>query len=205
MGRVLDAWESQKILSRVLPYPPSVCTDDVEEAVAFAEEHYPVVLKAVSKDIVHKTDVGGVYTNVRTEDEVEHIFYRILRKFPSARVLVQAQVDGVELFLGAKRDNQFGPVVLFGVGGVHVEVYNDVAVRAAPFDVSEAVEMMNDIKGAKILRGYRGRGINREALARLLSSFSEFFFAHSEFTEIDVNPLIAGRMIYAVDARISTL
>ncbi len=201
--RVLDAWSAQSALRDVVPFVPSILTRDVEEALSFARDYgYPVVLKAVSDQIVHKTDAGAVVLNVSDDDALLHHFYSLQRTF-NAPILVQKQVSGVELFLGGKQDPQFGPVVLFGLGGIFVEVYKDVSARVAPFSPEEARTMFLDLRGKEILEGARGVRVNLDALASIVSRFSEFLAQHPEYLEVDLNPIFATRDgIYAVDARI---
>lgn len=198
---VLDPCEAMEFVRGVLPVPDYVCTSNVDDAVAFLRDHGRVVLKAASPRIVHKWERGAVVLNITTEEELEHHFYRLLSRF-GGKVMVQEQVSGVELFLGAKRDPQFGPVILFGLGGIFVEIYGDVSVRAAPVDAGEALEMLHEIRGRKVLEGFRGYRVDREALAHLISRFSRFVYERAP-DEMDVNPLIArGDRFWAVDVRV---
>ncbi len=201
-SKVLDPWRSQKILSNVVPFPPTLVTPDVDRALSFARQHYPVVLKAVSDEVIHKSDAGAVVLNVSDDDSFLHHFYQLQKRF-GATIMVQKQLKGVELFVGGKRDPQFGPVILFGLGGIFVEVYKDVVARVAPITEEDAYEMMDSLKGAPILRGARGVRVDRESLAKILVAFSKFLVTHPEIEEVDVNPIIAtSDGIYAVDARI---
>ncbi len=199
----MDAWSAQKVLESTVPFVPSVLTRDVDRAIAFAEQYgYPVVLKAVSSNIVHKTDAGAVVLGISNQNDLLHHFYRLQRQF-DAPILVQKQVSGVELFVGGKQDPQFGPVVLFGLGGIFVEVYRDVTARVAPFDAAEAKDMFRDLRGYKILQGARGVRVDIDALAEIVSRFSKFLAEHPEFREVDLNPIFASQQgIFAVDARI---
>ncbi len=190
------------MLSEAVPFPPSYVTADVDLAVRFAREHYPVVLKAVSESVVHKSDAGAVVLNVSSDDQLMQAFYRLQNRF-GPQVLIQKQLKGVELFVGGKQDPQFGPVILFGLGGIFVEVYKDVVARAAPITPEDAFEMMDSLRGAPILRGARGVRVNRDAVADLLVSFSRFLSNHPEIQEADLNPIIATPDgAYAVDARV---
>ncbi len=198
---VLDPCEAMEFVKGVLPLPDYICTRDVDDALAFLRRHGRIVLKAVSPKIVHKWERGAVVLDVTTEEELEHHFYRLLSTF-GGKVMVQEQVSGAELFLGAKKDPQFGPVVLFGLGGIFVELYEDVSIRAAPVDTEEALEMVNEIKGRRLLEGFRGHRVNKEALARLIAKFSRFVYENVP-EEMDVNPLIArGDQFWAVDVRV---
>ncbi|MDN5358820.1 MAG: acetate---CoA ligase (ADP-forming) subunit beta [Candidatus Diapherotrites archaeon] len=190
------------MLERFVPFAPTYVTSDVDAALRFARANYPVVLKAVSGEIVHKSDAGAVVLNVRNDDELLHHFYQLQSRF-GPTVMVQKQLKGVELFVGGKRDPQFGPVVLFGLGGIFVEVYRDVVARAAPITEEDAFEMMDELRGAPILRGARGVRVDRDALARVLVQFSRFMAESENVEEVDLNPVIAtADGVFAVDARV---
>lgn len=193
---------------------PEGVAGDVDEAVALAEDlGYPVVLKVASPDILHKSDIGGVLLGVADADAVRSGFASVLenarRHAPRARidgVLVARQLDGgVECFMGVQRDVQFGPVAAFGLGGIFVEVLEDVVFRRCPFGVDEARDMILSIKGAPLLCGARGRPeVDVEALAGLLSALSHFAYQAGErLGSIDLNPVLAmpkGQGAFAVDA-----
>ena len=143
-----------------------VLASSAEAAVEAAERlGYPVALKVDSPDIPHKTEAGAVRLDVRSAQEVRRAYTEImasaLAHAPDATlsgVLVQEMVaDGVEVIIGVSYDAQLGPVLLFGTGGVMVEVYDDVAVRRCPLTLSESLAMISDVKGARLLRGFRGR------------------------------------------------
>jgi acetyltransferase len=186
----------------------------VEAAVEAAEElGFPVALKVDSPDILHKTEAGAVRLNVRDAAQVRAGYAEILASAeayaPQARVVgvsVQEMVgDGVEVIVGVSRDPQLGPVLLFGSGGVMVEVYNDVALRRCPITRAEARAMIAEVKGARLLRGFRGRpaadvGALEDTLVRM-----SYLAVHMEghLAELDINPLMvlpAGRGVKAVDA-----
>lgn len=187
---------------------------DAGAAVAFAGRiGYPVVLKIASPDILHKSDIGGVLLDIRDADGVRAGFDLLLRRAaeraPLARldgVLVARQLEGgVECFMGIQRDPLFGPVALFGLGGIFVEVLRDVVFRRCPFDAEEAETMIRGIKGAPLLLGARGRpAADVAALARLLSNLSRFAWAAGpRLRSVDLNPVIAlpeGQGAWAVDA-----
>jgi len=200
--QVLDPCDSLRYIDGVLPMPDFICTRDINDAEKFLETHGRVVLKAVAPGVIHKSDKGAVVLNITDNETLAREFHRLLGFGGS--VLVQEQVSGVELFLGAKNDPQFGPVVLFGVGGIFVELYEDVSVRAAPVPREEALEMIDELKGKKILSGFRGRYVDKQALADLISKFSRFVYEKRP-REMDINPLIAkGDSFWAVDVRVIT-
>jgi len=184
-----------------------------EEAVQVAQElGLPVVLKVVSPQITHKSDVGGVKLNLGSPEEVSTAFDEIMasakRAEPKATiegVSVQRMArPGVEVIMGVTKDPQFGPVLMFGLGGVLVEVLKDVAFRVVPLTPRDARQMVRDIKGFPILEGYRGQEpADLEALERILLQLSAFAEEHPEVEEMDLNPIFAYEDdAVAVDARI---
>jgi len=186
-----------------------------EGAVSSAQNiGYPVVLKISSPDILHKTDAGGVKVGLADNEAVRQAYQEIMNainlKYPTAKidgVLVQEMVEGgIETILGVANRPPFGPVVAFGLGGVFVEVLEDVTLRLAPIDENGAAEMLDEIKGSKMLDGYRGQaGADRAALAQTIARLSELAIKfHAEIEELDINPLvIKGDRILALDALIT--
>ena len=172
-----------------------------DEAVALAKEFgYPVALKIVSPQITHKSDVGGVQLNLATAEEVTSAFDAIVasakRATPDAPiegVSVQRMAEpGIEVIVGMTMDAQFGPVLMFGLGGVLVEVLKDVAFRVVPITARDARQMVRDIQGFPILQGYRGQEpADLEALEALLLKLSAFIEGHAEVAELDLNPVFA--------------
>lgn len=183
------------------------------EAMKFAASiGFPIVLKIVSPDIVHKSDVGGVIVGVKNIDEVHSTYNRILdnvkRRSPKARiagVLIQEMAPtGIEVIVGATKDPQFGPAVMFGLGGIFVEVLKDVTFRIAPIKEDEAVEMISEVKAYPLLIGYRNTPpADLKAITQILLNTSKLVIDHPEIKELDLNPI----MVYekgakTVDARI---
>ena len=155
---VLDLMQSMALAKKHgIPFAPSVAVKkESEVGKACRKMRFPVVLKLVSGKISHKTEARGVVLNVKDEATALREFRR-LRKLPGFRgVLVQPMVKGIELIVGGKWDAQFGPTVLFGLGGVFVEVYQDTALRICPLTKADAEEMIDEIKASKLLKGYRG-------------------------------------------------
>jgi len=184
-----------------------------EEAVSLSQDiGYPVVLKVSSPDITHKSDAGGVKVNLRDKTEVEKAYDEIMTsargKYPDARiegVSVQAMAKpGIEIIMGMTRDPQFGPVLMFGLGGVFVEVLKDVTFRIVPLEKRDASEMIREIKGFKLLEGYRGQDhADIASLEEMLLKLSAFVDGKEQIKEIDMNPVFAykdGALV--VDARI---
>jgi len=183
------------------------------EAVKFAEEiGYPVVLKIVSPDIIHKSDVGGVIVSLKTEKDVRNGYKQILRNVKKHKadakivgVLVQEMAPpSTEVIVGAIKDPQFGPALMFGLGGIFVEVLKDVTFRVAPITVDEAREMITEVKAYPLLKGYRNLPpADIEAIVKILLNTSRLVMEHQEIKELDLNPI----MVYekgakTVDARI---
>lgn len=173
---------------------------------------FPLVAKLESPDLPHKTEAGAVRVGLRSLDELKTAVRAMretaLRYKPDARiegVLVQEMASGLEVIVGATRDEFFGPTVVFGLGGIFTEVLRDVTHRFAPFDAATAREMILEIKSAQLLRGYRGKpALDVEALADALSRLSLLAVDHADaIAEIDINPLFvrpAGQGVVAADA-----
>jgi len=183
-----------------------------EAAKLAARCGFPAVCKVLSPDAVHKSEVGGVALDLKSEAEVREAFERIRRnlgeKLPGARfdgVSVQEQAaPGVELIAGIGRDDRFGPFVIVGLGGIFVEVLNDVALRLAPVAMREAREMIEGLRGAALLRGARGRdAVDVDALAALIVKLGDLAIENPALRELDLNPVVAYRKgVKALDARV---
>ena len=215
-GRVLlNEWESKHLLS--LYGIPTVETrpaaSEDEAAKIAAELGFPVVLKVLSETIKHKTDVGGVKLNLRDEASVRSAYRAIqssiaekagLREFSGVTVQPMVRFDGYDLILGSSVDPQFGPVILFGSGGLLVDVYGDHALALPPLNTTLAQRLMEQTRVFAALKGVRGRKpVNLAALENLLVRFSQFVLDQKWIAEIDINPLLVSpdRLI-ALDARI---
>ena len=183
------------------------------EAVEFAEEiGYPVVLKIVSPDIVHKSDVGGVVISLKHAKAVQNAYKQIMDNVkehkPSAKIigiLVQEMApSSTEVIVGATKDPQFGPAIMFGLGGIFVEVLKDVTFRIAPITEDEAREMITEVRAYPLLKGYRNMPpADIDAIVKILLNTSRLVTEHEEIKELDLNPI----MVYekgakTVDARI---
>ena len=186
---------------------------DADEAAAIAAElGYPVALKIVSDAITHKSDVGGVELGLADEGELreaaERIYANAAAAAPGAELsglAVQSMAEpGAEVILGITTDQQFGPVLMFGLGGVFVEALKDVAFRVVPLEQRDAAEMIREIQGFPVLEGFRGSPQrDLAALEQMLMQLSSFAQAHPEVQELDLNPVFAHeRGAVAVDARI---
>lgn len=184
-----------------------------EEAIAVSRKlGFPVVLKIASSDVIHKSDAGGVKLGLKTEDEVgkayDDITGAVKKAFPTAKidgVSVQKMArPGVEIIIGMSQDAQFGPVLMFGLGGILVEVLKDVSLRVVPLTKHDAKEMIREIKGLLLLEGYRGsEPVDIENLENMLLKVSDFVEKNPEIKELDMNPIFAYKDgAVAVDARI---
>jgi acetyl-CoA synthetase (ADP-forming) len=183
------------------------------EASRFAKElGFPVVLKIVSPDIIHKSDVGGVAIGLKDAEAVKNAFEQIMKnvkkhdaKARIVGVLVQEMAPpSTEVIVGAIKDPQFGPALMFGLGGIFVEVLKDVTFRIAPITVDEARDMISEVKAYPLLKGYRNTPpADVGAIVKILLSTSKLIMEHQEIKELDLNPI----MVYekgakTVDARI---
>jgi len=184
-----------------------------DEAIAAARKlGFPAVLKIVSPDILHKSDIGGVKLNLNSEDEVGRAYDEIMaaakKHAPKAKVegvSVQPMArPAIEVIIGMNKDQQFGPVLMFGLGGILVEVLKDVSFRIVPLAKRDAREMIREIKAYPVLEGYRGQEpADVETLENLLLKVSDFVEKHPDIKEMDLNPIFAYRDgATAVDARI---
>jgi acyl-CoA synthetase (NDP forming) len=204
LAPLLDAYGIPRLAARV--------AESAADAAAVAEEiGFPVALKIVSPDITHKTEVGGVVLGLRDAGAVREAALAMLRRLAIERpeavirgLLVEAMASaGTELLLGGVRDDQFGPLVMVGLGGIYVEVFADTAARLAPVSSGEARVMLDELRMAPLLRGTRGEPpADREALAAIVGRFSQLMVDLPEIGEIEINPLTVGADgAVAVDAR----
>ena len=212
--KILTEVESKDILEEAgIPTARARLATTADEAVAAAKEvGFPVALKIVSPDITHKSDVGGVKLNLSTPEEVKAAFDEIIAAAKKAQpdaaidgVSVQKMArPGIEVIMGMSQDAQFGPVLMFGLGGILVEVLKDVSFRLVPITPRDARQMVQEIKGRPLLEGYRGQEpADVEALEKLLLRLSDFIEKHPEIAELDLNPVFAYKDgAVAVDARI---
>ncbi len=174
-----------------------------EDAVKAAEKlGLPVVMKVVGP--VHKSDVGGVALNIKTIESVKKEFNRLIEIKDTTSVLIQPMLSGREIFAGAKYEENFGHMILCGIGGIFIEVLKDVSMGLAPIDHDEAINMINELKSYAIIEGVRGQeGINKTLFAETLVNLSALIEAAPEIYEMDLNPLMGNmNQVIAVDARI---
>ncbi len=181
----------------------ATCADD---AVQYAQEiGYPVVAKIVSPRVVHKSEQKGVVVGISSDTHLKKVFKRFSKVEGFAGMLVEEILAGVELIVGFHTDYQFGPVILLGMGGTGVEVFQDVSIRMAPLKESDIESMIKGLKGYQFLEGYRGsEPVNFQELTRMLMTFSELVMALGEVVaSIDLNPVIcSSKSCIVADARI---
>jgi acetate---CoA ligase (ADP-forming) len=205
---ILMEHEARRVLAMCgVPMPKWGFARSLDEAKTQAQGMYPLAMKIASPDIVHKSDVGGVVLNIRTKEELEtrynDMLARIKKAQPDADLLgvnLIQMLSGIECIVGMSRDPQFGPVVMFGLGGVFVEALKDVSFRAAPFGPAEAERLISEIKAKKILDGFRGMRADKAGIIKTLCAIQKL---SSVVKEVDINPLITNEDgTFAADARI---
>ena len=205
----LSEYESKLILQAYgIPVTKEILVSGRDEAINAAQQlGFPLVLKGCSPDVSHKTEQGMIKLDIRNEQETLTAFEEITDRMNSGNgaVLVQEMIKGSrELMVGLTRDPQFGPCVMFGLGGIFTEILEDVAFRLAPLEKRDALEMMAEIKGHKILEAIRGMdAVDKESLVNILINVGRIGIENERIKEIDINPLIVrGDNPLAVDALI---
>ena len=211
---LLTEVESKQLLDKAgIDVVPAKLATSMKEAVALSKEMgFPVVLKIASADVVHKSDIGGVKVGLANAAQVKNGYREIMAAVkehqPEAAidgVSVQPMArPGVEVIIGMTKDAQFGPVLMFGLGGILVEILKDVSFRIVPLERRDAAEMIRDIKGYPVLEGYRGQPpVKVSALEDMLLKVSEFVDKNPQIKELDLNPVFAySDGAVAVDARV---
>ncbi len=210
--QILFEDESQAIMKNYgIPVPPTSMAVSEDNAVNSANVlGYPVVLKISSPLISHKTEAGGVKLSIPDEAALRTAYRELMsgpgKRDENARVIVQPMVNpGIEVIIGYIKDNQFGPVVIFGLGGILVEVLRDVAFRMAPLDLEEAGRMIMQTRASKLLNGFRGSPpVDMEQLKKIIVSVARLGYENPDIAEMDLNPVMArpdGTLV--LDARVS--
>ena len=211
---VLTEVESKELLEQAdIPVVETRLAKSKKDAITISKElGFPVVLKIASPDIVHKSDSGGVKLGVANATQVGKAYSEIMsvikQKYPNAAIqglaIQRMAPPGLEVIVGMSKDVQFGPVLMFGLGGILVEVLKDVSFRIVPVTRRDAAEMIREIKGYPLLEGYRGQEpADISALEELIVKVSQFVDQNPEMKELDLNPIFAYRdRAVAVDARI---
>ena len=214
--KLLTEIESKNWLRKAgIPVNPTFLAKDLKNALSIAKEiGFPVVMKIASGDIGHKSDVGGVKLGLANASQVKKAYHEMMLAVKTLRpdaviegVSIQNMArPGVELIVGMNQDSQFGPVIMFGLGGILVEVLKDISFRLVPVTARDASEMIREIRGLALLRGYRGQeAVNLTLLEKLLVDLSQFVESNPQIQELDLNPVYGYKdAILAVDARIIT-
>lgn len=205
-GWIMEPYAKQLFALAGMDVPRFTWARSLEESISFAHEiGYPVVMKIVSPQVVHKSDVGGVAVGIFDNAGLESTFNRMSTIDGFAGVLVEETLIGIELIMGATIDEQFGPVILLGIGGTATEIYHDVGLAMAPLCENDVDKMIQGIKAVSLLDGFRGaERVNRDMLKKLVIRFSELVMDLGDKIEsIDLNPVMcsADRCVVA-DARI---
>ena len=211
---ILTEFESKRILKQAgISVVETKLAKTQKEAVLLSQKiGFPVALKIASPDVIHKSDSGGVKLSLSNANEVkkayEEIFKRMRKHYPRAvihGVSVQKMVrPGTEVIVGTSKDPQFGPVIMFGLGGIFVELLKDVSFRVIPVDRRDAQEMIQEIKGYPLLQGFRGtEPASISALVEIILKISRLVEEHPQIKELELNPVFAYRdKALAVDSRI---
>jgi acetyl-CoA synthetase (ADP-forming) len=209
---MMDIEKSFSLLKRhSIPYADWKIAKTAEKAAKAAKKlGFPVVLKVVSRKIIHKSDVGGVRVNIADEQGVVDSFEGIMKTVKATAktrpegILVQRMAQGREVIIGLKRDPQFGPVIMFGIGGIFVEVLKDVSLRIAPLTKDDCIEMVDEIKGSGMLNGARGqKPVNIDALIKIMMAVSKIGMKNKNIVEMDLNPVIVNeKSAQVADVRI---
>jgi acetyl-CoA synthetase (ADP-forming) len=212
-GFLLENEAAEVCLGYQLPLPEAGVASNKEEAISIAEKlGYPVVMKVVSPQVIHKSDVGGVRVGIQARKQLVEAYDAIVksvkRHSPDAQikgqVIAKMAGEGVETIVGLKRDQVFGPVVMFGIGGIFVEVYEDVSFRLCPVGEKEAEDMLSEVKGHKLLGGFRGKPkADMDALKKVILAVCALGTENPEVGSVDLNPvLVNGDGAWALDTRI---
>ena len=210
---VLTYEESRKIIDLVgLPLNKMALATNAEETIEKAKEvGYPIALKIISEDVIHKSDAGGVKIGIKSDEELkksyEDMMINIKKHYPTAKidgVSIEEMVKGTEILIGSMTDTQFGKMIALGIGGIFTEIYKDVTFRLIPITKDDVKEMMNEIKGKKIFEGFRGLPqVKTEELTNLMLKISKLVEENPIIKEMDLNPVVATEKgLITIDARI---
>lgn len=205
---LLDYQDGKNIMDILeLPVLKGIISADLRELNEFAQkDNYPVVMKAMACNIAHKTEKNAIRFDITTPQEMAKNYEQLMKlggKYKT-KILIQPMItNAIELIIGAKRDNKFGPVILFGLGGIYTEIFKDVSLRIAPITENEAKRMVSELRASKIFEGARGQNIKKEGLIDILLKISFLAENFPTIKEIDLNPvMIKAGKIYLADIRI---
>jgi len=202
---ILNHKKRENLLSKHnLKRPKTFLVKSKKEALKKADIiGFPVVAKISSKEHLHRTELGGVFVDINSKKRLEEVFDELSEIDGVEGVIIQKQIEGIEFIVGAKKDDVFGSTIMLGTGGTMVELFEDVSFRVAPIKKEDAFEMMDEIKGKKLLDGFRGGPeISKEELADLLVKASKLAF-EEDIEELDFNPVIGNKDgLYICDVKI---
>jgi len=193
---VLGFEKTKRLLIKYkIPFSRTFLVKSEKEVLSFAKKiGYPLVLKISASKILHKTESNGVKTEIKDEKELKKSFNKLIKIKNNEGILVQKMEFGKEIALGMKKDPQFGPVIMAGLGGIFIEILKDVSFRICPVSEKEAKEMLKELKAYPVLEGYRGeKGINIKELAGIITKLSQLSLKEKNIKEIDLNPVIVNQ------------
>jgi len=180
-----------------------ICKSITETLKSSKKFGFPIVMKVVSQKILHKSDVGGVVLDIKSNEELKKEFKRMSKLRGFEGVMIQKNIDGAYVLLGLKKDQTFGHVIVVGAGGIYTEIMKDVSFRVCPITREDAQEMLEETNFYKILKGARGKSYNTKPIIDTLMKISNLAKKHPNITELDINPMIVTNKIgKIVDARI---
>jgi len=207
---ILDFKKTNKLLTEYnIPLIETEVVQSKKQALDFADNNWPVVLKVFSKEVLHRTELGLVKTGIESKKELKSSLDEIRKEavdLKDKKILIQKTGKGTEIICGMKRDKTFGPVLMFGLGGVFVEVLKDVSFGITPLSKKESKEMIKQIKGYKILKGFRGYPkVDFEKISKLLLNLSKIAEENENIKEIDFNPAFVNeKTLKVVDFKVIT-
>ncbi len=210
---ILTYEESRRVMNLAeLPLNKMKLAENLDECILKANEiSYPIVLKIVSEDVIHKSDSGGVKVGISSDEELQQSYEEMLinvkNYYPNAKIQgfsIEEMVNGIELIVGTSTDSQFGKMIALGIGGIFVEVYKDVSFRLIPVTEQDVLDMIEEIQGKKMFEGFRGLPeVNTKELISLMLKVSKLIEAFPQIHEMDLNPIVATiDGLKAIDARI---
>ncbi len=202
----MNEYEAKELLKKYGIKVPKNFVMREEEDLKAMDLKYPLVAKVLSDEILHKSDVGGVILGIKNDDELRDAFKRLNSKFKTPVLVEEMESGGVEIIVGVINDATFGHSIMFGLGGIFTEILKDVSFRVIPITKMDAEEMLNEIKGKRILEGYRGIRVSRENIIELLLNVSRMVEDMGNNIEgMDLNPVLAREDdCIVLDAKIIT-
>ncbi len=213
-GKTVLSYEESRTIMSLAGFPLNkmeIAVDSEDCLVKAKKIGYPVVLKVISENVIHKSDSGGVKINISSDEDLkkahEEMLVSVKNIYPDATITgfsIEEMVDGVELLIGTNTDDQFGKMIALGIGGIFVEVYKDVSFRLIPVNEKDVLEMIAEIKGKKMLEGYRGKPeVDKAELISLVLKVSKFIEQYPNIKEMDLNPVVVTKTgLKTIDARI---